>query len=67
MSLPVVFLAYSIAAFITGLSLYSFRGTVVTNPQLVTHPFDDYIKWTVVGGIGGLVTMLAASALFSRR
>jgi hypothetical protein len=67
MSLPLVFLAYSIGAFITGISFYVFRGTIATNPQLVMHPFDDYTKWTVVGAIGGSVTMLAASALLSRR
>jgi len=66
LSLPLVFLAYALTAFIVGISLYSFRGVAVTNPALVTHPFDDYTKWTVAGAIGGLVCMLVVSALLSR-
>jgi hypothetical protein len=64
LSLPLIFLAYSLLAVIVGISLYSFRGTTV-NP--ITHPFDDYTKWTVVGAIGGLVCMLLVSAVLSRR
>jgi hypothetical protein len=67
MSLPVVFLVYSIAAFIAGISFYTFRGSTVSDPQLSLSPFDDYIKWTVIGGISGLVTMFAATTVLSRR
>ena len=31
MSLPAVFLAYAIVAFVTGLVLYAFRGVVIVN------------------------------------
>ena len=67
LSLPLVFLAYSLISFIAGVSLYSFRGVSTTNPGMITHPFNDMTKWTVAGAIGGLACMLVASAWISRR
>lgn len=63
MSLPLVFLAYSIAGFVTGIVIYSFRGVSVTPG----HHYDDYTKWTVVGTLGGLAGVLVISAFLGRR
>lgn len=67
MSLPIVLLAYAVAAFITGITLYSFRGTAFTNPALIAHNFDDYTRWTVLGLLGGLAGVLTTSAILLRR
>jgi len=67
MSLPLVFLAYSIIGFIAGIVLYSFRGVTVTNSDLAVHHFDDYTRWTVVGVLGGLAGMLTTSVLLLKR
>ncbi|KAG6868116.1 hypothetical protein C0993_007494 [Termitomyces sp. T159_Od127] len=66
MALPVVFLVYAIIAFVTGIVLYSFWGTVndTLSPQ---QPFNDYIKWTVIGVLGGLGGMLFTSLLLFGR
>lgn len=63
MSLPLVFLAYSIAGFVTGIVIYSFRGISATPG----HHYEDYIKWTVVGTLGGLAGVLALSTFLGRR
>ncbi|TFK33262.1 hypothetical protein BDQ12DRAFT_727898 [Crucibulum laeve] len=65
MALPLVFLAYSIIGFITGIVLYTFRGTISTDPN--HDPFDDYTRWTVVGVLGALAGMLTVSLFFLRR
>ena len=66
LSLPLVFLAYSIIAFVTGIVLYSYRG-VSSNPPLPKHAFEDYMRWTVVGVVGGLVGIITTSLLLFRR
>ncbi|KAI0337961.1 hypothetical protein BDW22DRAFT_1338908 [Trametopsis cervina] len=67
MSLPVVFLAWAIAAFITGITFYSFRGVTLTSKAIIAQPFVDYTHWVVVGGLGALVGVLLVSALIARR
>lgn len=67
MSLPLVFLAWGIVAFITAITLYSFRGFTVTSPGMVKQPFTDYTHWTVVGTMGVLAGALITSALLMRR
>ncbi|KAI0638617.1 hypothetical protein C8Q77DRAFT_1047520 [Trametes polyzona] len=67
MSLPLVFLAWAIAAFMTGITFYSFRGASVTNRMDVKHPFEAYTHWAVVGTLGALGGMLFVAALLSRR
>jgi hypothetical protein len=67
MSLPVVFVAWSIAAFITGITFYTFRGVTLTSKVVIRQPFVDYTHWAVVGGLGGLVGVLVVSTLMSRR
>ncbi len=66
LSLPLVFLAYSIIAFIASLTLYSFRGKPVGYP-LPKTPFEDYTRWIVVGVLGGLLGILTTSLLLLRR
>lgn len=67
MSLPLVFLAYSIVGFVVGVVLYSFRGVSISDPSMTEHQFDDYTRWTVVGVLGGLAGMLTTSLLLLRR
>ncbi|KAI0677687.1 hypothetical protein C8Q78DRAFT_961672 [Trametes maxima] len=67
MSLPLVFLAWAIAAFMTGITLYSFRGATVTSRVEVRHPFEAYTHWAVVGTLGALGGMLFVATLLSRR
>ena len=66
-SLPLVFLAWAIAAFMTGITLYSFRGATVTSRVAVRHPFEPYTHWAVVGTLGALGGMLTTAALVARR
>jgi hypothetical protein len=67
MSLPLVFLAYAIGAFVTAVVLYSFRGASVSHGNTVSRHFEDYTRWAVVGTMGGLAGMLIVSTLFVRR
>ncbi|KAF9008065.1 hypothetical protein BDQ17DRAFT_1237288 [Cyathus striatus] len=67
MSLPLVFLAYSILGFITGIVTYSFRGVILSDPTLIQDNFDDYTRWTVIAILGALAGMLTMSLLLSRR
>ena len=67
MSLPVVFLAWGIAAFVTGITFYSFRGVTLSSKVIIRQPFTDYTHWAVVGGLGGLAGMLLVFALMGRR
>ncbi|TFK94846.1 hypothetical protein K466DRAFT_475411 [Polyporus arcularius HHB13444] len=66
-SLPLVFLAWAIAAFMTGITLYSFRGATVTSRVAVRHPFEPFTHWAVVGTIGALGGMLTIAAITARR
>ena len=65
LSLPLVFLAYSIVAFISGITLYSFRGKAGDSPSQGV-PFDDYTRWIVVGVLGGLAGVVTTSMLLLR-
>ncbi|KAI0690265.1 hypothetical protein BC835DRAFT_1365422 [Cytidiella melzeri] len=67
MSLPVVFLAWAIAAFVTGITFYSFRGVTLTSKAIVTQPFVDYTHWVVVGGLGALAGILLVTVFAARR
>ncbi|KAH9854905.1 hypothetical protein C2E23DRAFT_725421 [Lenzites betulinus] len=67
MSLPLVFLAWAIAAFMTGITFYSFRGATVSRGVDVKHPFEAYTHWVVVGTLGALGGMLFVAAIMSRR
>ncbi|KIP01565.1 hypothetical protein PHLGIDRAFT_112939 [Phlebiopsis gigantea 11061_1 CR5-6] len=67
MSLPIVFLAWAIAAFVTGITFYAFRGVTLTSKVIIRQPFVDYTQWAVIGSLGGLMGMLLISALMSRR
>ena len=65
MSLPLVFLAWAIAAFVTGITFYSFRGVTLTNRVVIKEPFVDYTHWAVVRGLGGLAGMFFVFMLVS--
>lgn len=66
MSLPAVFLAWAIVAFVTAMVLYAFRGTMATDPDQWTK-FAQYTKWTTVGVLGFSAFLLAISMFFVRR
>ncbi|KAI0065971.1 hypothetical protein BV25DRAFT_1868650 [Artomyces pyxidatus] len=61
LSLPLVFLIWAIAAFITAVTLYAFRGLATTEHGGFTRHFQDYTQWAVVGTIGGLAGVLIMS------
>jgi low temperature requirement protein LtrA len=58
LSLPLVFLLYAIAAFITGITLYAFRGLKTTASG---RHFEDFTHWAVVGAVGALACILLTS------
>lgn len=66
MSLPLVFLAYAIAGFVTGIVIYSFRGVAI-DPPGQSMPYEDYTKWIVVGTLGGVGGILMMSILLNRK
>ncbi|KZT06446.1 uncharacterized protein LAESUDRAFT_653443 [Laetiporus sulphureus 93-53] len=63
MSIPLVFLAWAVAAFITGITYYTLRGNTATGRVVMKYPHETYTHWTVVGGTGGLAGMVIMSAL----
>ena len=63
MSLPVVFLAWAIAAFVTGITFYSFRGVTLTTKVIIRESFTDYTHWAVLGSLGGLAGMFLTFSL----
>ncbi|KAF8555574.1 hypothetical protein OG21DRAFT_856431 [Imleria badia] len=70
LSLPLVFLAYSVAGFVTGVVIYSFR-TATLNLASTGSPvavkFEEYTRFMVVGVVGALVGVLIASSMVARR
>lgn len=60
LSLPLVFLLYALAAFVTGIALYAFRG--LTTSASGRH-FGDFTQWAVIGTVGGLACILLTSQL----
>ncbi|KAI6043664.1 hypothetical protein EDC04DRAFT_3138304 [Pisolithus marmoratus] len=70
LSLPLVFLAYSVAGFITGV-VYSFRTATINfahaGMPAVAVKFDEYARWMVVGVLGALTGVLIASVVVSKR
>ncbi|KAF8625005.1 hypothetical protein AX15_005599 [Amanita polypyramis BW_CC] len=67
MSLPVVFLLYSIIGFVTGVVLYSLRGASITDANLVRRPFNEYTRWTAAGALGAIAGMVTISILLFKR
>jgi hypothetical protein len=65
MSLPLVFLAWAVAAFVTGITLYSFRGLSFA-PHMMKARATGYTQWTVVCTLGGIAGVLLTSAVFVR-
>lgn len=66
LSLPLVFLAYSGAAFIGAVVLYTFRASSSAPPGTPPH-LEDWAKWTIGGTLGGLAAVLALAAFVARR
>ena len=66
MSLPGVFLAWSIIAFVVGVVIYAFRGVVIIDPSHISK-FAEYTKWTTIGVLGFGAGVLSTSLLFLRR
>lgn len=70
LSLPLVFLAYSVAGFVTGVVIYSFRSTTLNLASAgspVAAKFEEYTWFLVVGVVGALVGVLIASSMVARR
>ncbi|KAI6043681.1 hypothetical protein EDC04DRAFT_2649376 [Pisolithus marmoratus] len=71
LSLPLVFLAYLVAGFITGVVVYSFRTATINfahaGMPAVTVKFDEYARWMVVGVLGALTGVLIASVVVFKR
>lgn len=62
MSLLLAFLAWGIVVFITAITLYSFRGFMVTSPGMIRQPFTDYTHWTVAGAMSVFAGTLIISS-----
>ncbi|KAH0840360.1 hypothetical protein J3R83DRAFT_1383 [Lanmaoa asiatica] len=70
LSLPLVFLAYSVAGFVTGVVVYSFRSATInlaSTGSPVAAKFDEYTRFMVVGVLGALAGVLIASTMAARR
>jgi len=70
LSPPLVFLTYSVAGFITGVVLYSFRSATINLASAgspIAAKFDEYTRFMAIGVLGALAGVLIASALVSRR
>ncbi|KAI6043675.1 hypothetical protein EDC04DRAFT_2599952 [Pisolithus marmoratus] len=71
LSLLLVFLAYSVSGFITGVVVYSFRTATINfahaGMPAVAVRFDEYARWMVVGILGVLTGVLIASVVVSKR
>ncbi|KAJ8594528.1 hypothetical protein M405DRAFT_858044 [Rhizopogon salebrosus TDB-379] len=70
LSLPLVFLAYSVAGFITGVVIYSFNGAMINATAgglPVMNKFDDWCRLFAVGVLGGVAGVLIASVVVQRR
>ncbi|KAF9235233.1 hypothetical protein BU15DRAFT_51639, partial [Melanogaster broomeanus] len=70
LSLPLVFLAYSVAGFITGVVVYSFRSATINLASAgspVAAKFEEYTRFMVVGVLGALAGVLIASAMVGRK
>ena len=67
LSLPLVFLAYSVAGFITGVVIYSFRSATINFAHAGMPVAAKFDGWMVIGVLGALTGVLAASVLVSRR
>ncbi|KAI6152681.1 hypothetical protein BKA82DRAFT_1008437 [Pisolithus tinctorius] len=69
--LPLAFLAYSVAGFITGVVVYSFRTATINfahaGMPVVAVKFDEYARWIVVGVLGALTGVLIASVMVASR
>ncbi|TDL30084.1 hypothetical protein BD410DRAFT_51905 [Rickenella mellea] len=66
LSLPTVFLAWSVIAFVTGIVLYAFRGAGGTDPHW-TDTFAEYTRWTAVGVVAFSAGVLITSMVFVRK
>ncbi|KAF7984725.1 hypothetical protein HWV62_11654 [Athelia sp. TMB] len=66
LALPLVFLAYSVAGFVTAIVLYTLRTASPAPPGTPPH-LEDWAKWTIVGTLGGLAGVLALAAIVSRK
>ncbi|TFK20580.1 hypothetical protein FA15DRAFT_658990 [Coprinopsis marcescibilis] len=66
LSLPLVFLAYSIIGFVTAITLYSLNGVAANDPSLILEPFEDYTRWTVIGLVGALGGIFATTYIVAR-
>ena len=67
LSLPLVFLAYALVAFLTGIVLFSIKGATVNDVGAVTKQFQDYTRWTVAVMISGIAVLLLTTSTLSRR
>lgn len=65
MSLPLVFLAWATITFVSGVTYYSFRDTILTGRFALRNPFEDHTHWTMVGTAGGISGLLVISALLA--
>lgn len=64
LSLPAVFLAYSLIGFMAAIVLYTFRG--VPDPRGPERTFGDYMRWVVVGVAGALAGIVTTALIVLR-
>ena len=62
-----MFLSYAVIGFVTGLVLYSFRGTISGGIGVGEQRFQEYTSWAVVGVLGALLGVLTTSIFLMRR
>ncbi|KAH9833855.1 uncharacterized protein C8Q71DRAFT_772821 [Rhodofomes roseus] len=66
MSLPLVFLVWAIAAFVTGVVLYLTREVTTTASISVVYPIESQTHWMTVGILGGVAGALCVAVMMAR-
>ena len=65
LSLPLVFLAYSLCALLTGIGLYALRASGHAPFGMIAKQFEAHARWTIGGALGGLVGSAILAAVLA--
>ncbi|KAH6908970.1 hypothetical protein BKA70DRAFT_1222523 [Coprinopsis sp. MPI-PUGE-AT-0042] len=61
LSLPLVFLSYSLISFLTAIGIHTIRGGMIFGPSLTLQSVGSGMKWPVLGAAGMLMAIVWAT------